>query len=89
MRISVNGSTNVLTADLDSVIEGGRQAAEDGFAGYGLAQVGLVDALTMLAAIAPVAPDIELGTTVNATYPIHPTALYRAKSRGRNRVAVD
>jgi hypothetical protein len=43
----------------------------------------------MLAAIAPVAPDIELGTAVNATYPIQPTALYRAKSRGRTRVAVD
>ena len=51
--------------------------------------VWLVDALTMLAAIAPVAPDIELGTAVNATYPIQPTALYRAKSRGRTRVAVD
>ena len=75
MRISINGSTNLLTADLDRVVEGARQAAEDGFAGYWLAQVGLVDALTMLASVAPVAPGIELGTAVYPTYPIHPTAM--------------
>ncbi len=75
MQISINGSTNLFAADIDQVIDGGRQAAEDGFAGYWLAQIGLIDALTVLAALAPHAPEIELGTAVNATYPIHPTAM--------------
>ncbi len=75
MRISINGSTSLLNADVDEAIAHAAQAAADGLSGWWLAQTGLVDALTVLAVAAPVAPDLELGTAVVATFPIHPTAL--------------
>lgn len=75
MKISINGSAHMMGADIDKAVEAARSAAEDGFPGFWLAQVGLVDALTTLAVAASQAPGIELGTAVNATYPIHPTAM--------------
>jgi len=75
VQISINGSTAMAMADLDMAINAAERAAEDGFSGFWLAQVGLVDALTMLAVVAGRAPGLELGTAVNATYPVHPTAM--------------
>jgi len=75
MRISINGSTNLLAADLEKCVSHAEQAAADGLSGWWLAQTGLIDALTVLAVAAPRAPGIELGTAVVATYPIHPTLL--------------
>jgi len=75
MRISINGSTSLLNANIDECVAHAAQASSDGLSGWWLAQTGLVDALTVLAVASQQAPNIELGTAVVATYPIHPTAL--------------
>ncbi len=75
MRISINGSSELIHSDIDRLIAHAKQTSDDGLSGWWLAQTGLVDALTVLAAAGAAAPDIELGTAVNATFPIHPTAL--------------
>lgn len=75
MRISINGSTSLLSASVSDAVDHARKAAADGMSGWWLAQTGLVDALTVLAVAADEAPGIELGTAVVATFPIHPTAL--------------
>lgn len=75
MRISINGSSELLHSDVPRLVAHAKKAADDGMAGWWLAQTGLVDALTVLALAADSAPGIELGTAVNATFPIHPTAL--------------
>ncbi len=75
MRISINGSSELLHSDIPRLLAHAKKAADDGLAGWWLAQTGLVDALTVIALAADQAPGIELGTAVNATFPIHPTAL--------------
>ncbi len=75
MRISINGSSELIHSDIPRLIAHAKKASDDKLAGWWLAQSGLVDALTVLALAADHAPDIELGTAVNATFPIHPTAL--------------
>ena len=75
MRISINGSSELLYADIPRLIAHAKKAADDKMAGWWLAQTGLVDALTVMALAADHAPEIELGTAVNATFPIHPTTL--------------
>ncbi|MFT5201463.1 MAG: 5,10-methylenetetrahydromethanopterin reductase [Candidatus Aldehydirespiratoraceae bacterium] len=75
MKISINGSSELMHADISRLVAHAKQTAEDGMAGWWLAQVGLVDALTVLALAGAETGDMELGTAVNATFPIHPTAL--------------
>ncbi|RMH87213.1 MAG: TIGR03564 family F420-dependent LLM class oxidoreductase [Actinomyces sp.] len=75
MRISINGSTQLIEPDIDTLVAHAAGAAADGLAGWWLAQTGLVDALTVLAVAAERAPGIELGTAVVPTFPVHPTAL--------------
>ncbi|MDW3217015.1 MAG: TIGR03564 family F420-dependent LLM class oxidoreductase [Acidimicrobiales bacterium] len=75
MRISINGSSELMHADVPRLVAHARAAADDGMAGWWLAQTGLVDALTVLALAGEGTGDMELGTAVNATFPIHPTAL--------------
>lgn len=75
MRISINGSSELIHADVARLVAHAKQAADDGMAGWWLAQVGLVDALTVLALAGAETGEMELGTAVNATFPIHPTAL--------------
>lgn len=75
MRISINGSFELIHTDIDRLIAHAKKTADDGLSGWWLAQGGLVDALTVLAAAATAAPGIELGTAVIPTFPIHPTAL--------------
>jgi 5,10-methylenetetrahydromethanopterin reductase len=75
MRISINGSSELIHADVPRLIDHARQTAADGLGGWWLAQTGLIDALTVLALAGSEAPGIELGTAVNATFPIHPTAM--------------
>ena len=75
MKISINGSSELMHADVPRLVAHAKQAADDGMAGWWLAQVGLVDALTVLALAGAETGDMELGTAVNATFPIHPTAL--------------
>ncbi len=75
MRISINGSSELIHSDVPRLLAHAEQAAADGMAGWWLAQTGLIDALTVLALAGADTGDMELGTAVNATFPIHPTAL--------------
>lgn len=75
MRISINGSSELIHSDISRLVAHAKAAAADGMSGWWLAQTGLVDALTVLALVGDDAGDMELGTAVNATFPIHPTAL--------------
>lgn len=76
MKISINGSSELIHSNIDRLLDHAEKAAADGMAGWWLAQTGMVDALTVLAlAGARTGTDMELGTAVNATFPIHPTAL--------------
>ncbi|MEE2768471.1 MAG: TIGR03564 family F420-dependent LLM class oxidoreductase [Actinomycetota bacterium] len=75
MRIAVNASAELLHADIGRLREHAARAAEDGFAGWWLAQTGLIDALTVFPAVADAAPEIEFGTAVIPTFPRHPTML--------------
>ena len=75
MKISINGSSELIHSDVPRLLAHAEKAAADGMAGWWLAQTGLVDALTVLALAGANTGDMELGTAVNATFPIHPTAL--------------
>lgn len=75
MRISINGSSELIHADVPRLIDHAARADADGLSGWWLAQTGLVDALTVLAAAGPATDTIELGTAVNATFPVHPSTL--------------
>ena len=75
MKISINGSSELIHSDVPRLIAHAKTAADDGMSGWWLAQTGLVDALTVLALAGTETGDMELGTAVNATFPIHPTAL--------------
>ncbi len=75
MKISINGSSELIHSDVARLVVHAEKAAADGMAGWWLAQTGLVDALTVLALAGAKTGTMELGTAVNATFPIHPTAL--------------
>jgi len=75
MRIGINGTAVGTRGSLDAVMAHARQADEQGFASYWLAQFVSVDALTALSVIASEAPRIELGTAVVPVYGRHPFAL--------------
>jgi len=75
VRIGINGSGLLGRSPIGAIVEHARQAAQDGFASYWIAQGGPVDALTLIALAAQRAPGIELGTAVVPTYPRHPSAL--------------
>jgi 5,10-methylenetetrahydromethanopterin reductase len=75
MKISINGSSELIHSDVPRLLAHAEKAAADGMAGWWLAQTGLIDALTVLALAGADTADMELGTAVNATFPIHPTAL--------------
>ena len=75
MKVTINGSAQLVAADVPAAIAHVRAAAADGFRGYWLQQGGLVDALSVYAAAATEAPGIELGTAVIPTFGQHPVAL--------------
>jgi 5,10-methylenetetrahydromethanopterin reductase len=75
MRLAINGSGTLARPSLDRIVAHARQAADDGFAGYWLAQTGAVDALVALSLVAQEVPAIELGTAVIPTWFRHPFAL--------------
>jgi alkanesulfonate monooxygenase SsuD/methylene tetrahydromethanopterin reductase-like flavin-dependent oxidoreductase (luciferase family) len=77
MRLGINGTGLVQQASIQSVTDHARQAAEDGFAHYWLAEhpTGGFDAITVLALVGAQVPDIELGTAIVPTFPRHPMAL--------------
>ena len=77
MRLGINGTGLVQKASVDAVTQHVRQAREDGFASYWLAEhpTGGFDAITVLALAGQSVPGIELGTAVVPTLPRHPMAL--------------
>ena len=77
MRIGINGTGLVQKASVEAVTEHARQAREDGFAHYWLAEhpTGGFDAITALALVGTQVPDIELGTAIVPTFPRHPMVL--------------
>ena len=77
MRLGINGTGLVQKASVDAVTQHVRQAREDGFASYWLAEhpTGGFDAITVLALAGQSVPGIELGTAVVPTYPRHPVAI--------------
>jgi len=75
MRIGINGSGLLARARLDAFAAHAKEAQEQGFSSYWIAQAGSIDALSLFAALARSVPDIELGTAVVPTYPRHPSML--------------
>ncbi len=75
MRIGINGSGLLVRPSIEASVEHARQAAEQGFPSYWLAQVGAMEALTLISLAAQRAPGIEFGTAVIPTYPRHPASL--------------
>lgn len=75
MQIGINGSGLLARPSIEASVAHARQAAEEGFRSYWLAQGGPVDALTLISLAAQQAPSIEFGTAVVPTYPRHPSAL--------------
>ncbi len=77
MRLGINGTGLVQRASIDAVVEDARQAAEDGFSSYWLAEhpTGGFDALTVLSFVGRHVGEIELGTAIVPTFPRHPLTL--------------
>jgi F420-dependent oxidoreductase-like protein len=75
MRIGINGSDQLTRPDLGQIVADVEAAEADGFASYSLAQTGLVDATTALAAAGQRTSAIELSTAVVPTWERHPHAL--------------
>ena len=89
MKIGVYGSRVGPRGGLEALAADARQAQDDGLASYWLPQWMSVDALTVFAAIAPAAPDIDFGTAVVPIAGRHPLPLAmqvmttQAATRGR------
>lgn len=75
MRIGINGSGLLSKPSIDKLVAHAKQAEEDGFSSWWLAQTGMVDALSVFIAAATSAPTIEMGTAVIPTYIRHPQTL--------------
>ncbi|MBW1884601.1 MAG: TIGR03564 family F420-dependent LLM class oxidoreductase [Deltaproteobacteria bacterium] len=94
MRIGINGTGVSSRGSLEAVVAHAREADEQGFASYWLAQWMSVDALTGLTVIAAEAPRIELGTAVVPVHGRHPLALAmqalttQAATRGRLQLGI-
>ncbi len=76
MHIGINFSNTTMLDSIEPVLDSARQCDADGFAHWWLPQAGYLDALTVFAAAAPLAPRIEMGTAVIPTwlYPPHTLA---------------
>ena len=77
MRLGINGTGLVQQASVQAVTDHARQAADDGFAHYWLAEhpTGGFDAITVLALVGAQVRGIELGTAIVPTFPRHPMAM--------------
>jgi len=65
----------MLTHGVPGVLDDLRSAEDDGFSSYWVAQVGLIDALTLLSAHGDTGSQMELGTAVISTWERHPHTL--------------
>lgn len=76
MRIGINGSSLIsLGRPVTELVDHAVQAEQDGFDSYWVAQLGVPDALTVLALMGQATSTIELGTAVISTWPRHPLML--------------
>jgi F420-dependent oxidoreductase-like protein len=75
MRFGINGSGRMLTHGVAGVLDHLRTSEEDGFASYWVAQVGLIDSLTLFGAHGHTGSPMELGTAVISTWERHPHML--------------
>lgn len=75
MRYGINGSGRMLTHGVAGVLEDLRDAEAAGFASYWVAQVGLIDALTLIGAHGDTGSSLEIGTAVISTWERHPHTL--------------
>ncbi len=76
MRIGINGSSLIsLGRPASEMVDHAVQAERDGFDSYWMAQLGVPDALTVLALVGQATSTIELGTAVISTWPRHPLML--------------
>ena len=75
MRYGINGSGKLLTHGVAGVREDMLTAEADGFDTYWVAQVGLVDALTVIASHGDTGSPMEIGTAVISTWERHPHML--------------
>ena len=69
MRYGINGSGQMLTRGVAGVLDDLRSAEDDGFSSYWVAQVGLIDALTLLSAHGDTGSPMQLGTAVTMAQP--------------------
>lgn len=75
MRYGINGSGRMLTHGVAGVLEDMAAAEASGFASYWVAQVGLIDALTLIGAHDDTGSPMALGTAVISTWERHPHML--------------
>jgi F420-dependent oxidoreductase-like protein len=77
MRIGINGSGKLLTAGVDGILADMASAEDAGFATYWVAQVGLIDALSVIGAHGArgSSSSMEIGTAVISTWERHPHTL--------------
>ena len=76
MRIGINGSSLIsLGRPVSEMVDHAVQAERDGFDSYWVAQLGVPDALTVLAVMGQATSTIELGSAVISTWPRHPLML--------------
>ncbi len=72
MRIGINGSGLAARPDIDAFTSEAVAAEQAGLGGYWMAQIGLIDALTLLTVAGGATEEIELGTAVIPTWVRHP-----------------
>jgi len=75
MRYGINGSGRMLAHGVAGVREDMAAAESAGFSSYWVAQVGLIDALTLIGAHGDTGSPMELGTAVISTWERHPHML--------------
>ena len=75
MRIGINGSGQLLTQGVAGVLADIAKAEAAGFDSYWVAQVGLIDALTVIGAHGDTGSTMDLGTAVISTWERHPHML--------------
>jgi F420-dependent oxidoreductase-like protein len=76
MRIGINGSSLIaMGAPLEQLVDHAAEAEAAGFTSYWLAQLGIPDALTAIAAMRGTTSTIEIGTAVIPTWSRHPLML--------------
>jgi F420-dependent oxidoreductase-like protein len=75
MRYGINGSGRMLTHGVAGVLDDITAKEAAGFSSYWVAQVGLIDALTLIGAHGDTDSPMELGTAVISTWERHPHML--------------